>query len=97
MAERKRSTAKRAEGLVGDLARRGEVRARDMQKLAKTLVDRVERNRSELARLIQKEIGRQVKALGLATRDEVETLRKRVAKLERPAKPRSRAAPKKKT
>ena len=60
--------------VVGDLARRGEVRARDFQKLARTLVERLERNRAELTRLVQKEINRQVKALGLATRDEVDAL-----------------------
>jgi polyhydroxyalkanoate synthesis regulator phasin len=78
---------------VADLARRGEVRARDLQKLAKAVLDRADQSRTELTRLIQKEITRQVKALGLATRDEVDTLKKRVAKLEKPAKPRS--APKK--
>jgi len=72
------------------------VRARDFQKLARTLIDRAERNRTELTRLVQKEISRQVKALGLATRDEVEALRKRVRALERkPAKARKPSAPKK--
>jgi polyhydroxyalkanoate synthesis regulator phasin len=84
----------RKRDVVGDLARRGEVRARDLQKLARTLVDRVERNRNELARLVQKEIRRQINALGLATREEVDTLRKRIRQLESKA-PR-KTSPKKK-
>ena len=81
--------------VVGDLARRGEVRARDLQKLARTLVDRVERNRAELTRLIQKEIRRQINALGLATRDEVDALRKRIRILEAKAPKKSSPAKKK--
>jgi len=81
--------------VVGDLARRGEVRARDLQKLARTLVERVERNRNELTRLVQKEIRRQINALGLATREEVDTLRKRVRQLEGRA-PRKKSPAKKK-
>lgn len=94
MAERKGSAGKGAEGLVGDLARRGELRARDLQKLAKDAVERAERNRGELARLIQKEFSRQVKALELATRGEVDALRERFGKHERRAtKPRTRSEP----
>ena len=98
MAEARDSTGKspaeRAESVVADLARRGEVRARDLQKALRTLAERAERNRTELTRLIQKEINRQVKALGLATRDEVDALRKRIRELEKP-KTRPRSAPKK--
>jgi polyhydroxyalkanoate synthesis regulator phasin len=98
VAEPKRGTsrtaAQRAETVVADLARRGELRARDLQRLARELVDRAERNRTELTRLIQKEINRQVKTLGLATQDEVDALRKRVSELERP-KSRSRSTAKK--
>jgi BMFP domain-containing protein YqiC len=83
------------ESVVGQLARRGEVRARDLQNLAKTVVDRIERNRAELARLVQKEIRRQVNAVGLATRDEVEALRKRIHQLEQkkaPTKARAKSS-----
>jgi polyhydroxyalkanoate synthesis regulator phasin len=81
--------------VVGELARRGEVRARDLQKLARTLADRVERNRTELSRLVQKEIRRQINALGLATREEVDTLRKRIRQLESKT-PRKKTSPAKK-
>jgi polyhydroxyalkanoate synthesis regulator phasin len=85
----------RKRDVVGDLARRGEVRARDLQKLARTLMERAERNRNELTRLVQKEIRRQINALGLATREEVDTLRKRIRHLESKA-PRKRPPAKKK-
>jgi polyhydroxyalkanoate synthesis regulator phasin len=83
MSERKSGSGRRsAERVVGDLARRGEVRARDLQKFAREIFERAERNRKELTGLIQKEIRRQMKALGLATRDDVEKLRKRIRELE---------------
>ncbi len=75
----------RAEKIMKDLAKRGEVRARDMQKAARELADRSARNRKELVGLIQKEIRRQIKGLGLATRDDVDRLQRRVRELERPA------------
>lgn len=89
---------KRAERVVGELAKRGEARAKDIEKLARALFERAERNRTELTRLIQKEIRRQMNAVGLATRDEVEALRKRVRELEgkSPARSRKPSAAKKK-
>ena len=56
---------------MGDLAQRGETRTKDIQKAARELAERSARNQRELARLIQKEIKRQVESLGLATRDDV--------------------------
>src|SRR5438132_5470425 len=89
------AVADKQKSVVGDLARRGEVRARDLQRLARTIADRIERNRTEITRLVQKEIRRQINAMGLATREEVEALRKRIRQLETKA-PRKRSAPKKK-
>jgi polyhydroxyalkanoate synthesis regulator phasin len=90
----------RAEKVFRELAERGEVRARDLQKVAQEMADRSARNREELARLIRKEIKRQISSLGLATRNDVERLSTRVRKLEgssgtkstakkKPAKPRA--------
>lgn len=73
----------RAEKVVKDLAARGEVRARDLGKAARELAERSERNRQELVRLVQKEIRRQVHSLGLATRQDVERLQKRIRDLEK--------------
>lgn len=72
----------RAEKFVSELQKRGEVRARDLQKAAQQVVDRSKRNREELVRLIRKEIRRQVQTLGLATKDDVERVARRVRALE---------------
>ena len=73
----------RAEKLVRELAKRGEVRVRDIQRTTQELVDRSMRNRQELVRLIQKEIKRQIASLGVASREDVDKLAKRVKDLER--------------
>jgi polyhydroxyalkanoate synthesis regulator phasin len=72
----------RAEKIIGDLARRGETRTKDIQKAARDLADRSARNQRDLARLIQKEIKRQIETLGLATRDDVGRLQRRMKELE---------------
>lgn len=72
----------RAEKIVADLAQRGETRSKDIQKAARELADRSVRDQRDLARLIQKEIKRQIEGLGLATRDDVGRLQRRVKDLE---------------
>jgi polyhydroxyalkanoate synthesis regulator phasin len=80
--------ADRAGRIVDQLAKRGESRAKDIQKAARGIADRNARDRRDLMRLIQKEIRRQVETLGLARRTEVDKLDKRLAQLEgKPAKP----------
>lgn len=66
-----------------DLAKRGEDRARVLQKQAKQVADRSARSRKELVGLVQKEIRRQIRALGVATRDDIERLQRRVRELEK--------------
>jgi polyhydroxyalkanoate synthesis regulator phasin len=82
MAERNKGARDRAQRIVSDLAKRGESRAKSLQKQAKEVAERSARSRHELAGLIQKEIRRQIRSLGLATRDEVERLQRRVRQLE---------------
>jgi polyhydroxyalkanoate synthesis regulator phasin len=90
----------RAERIMGELATRGESRARDIQKAARELADRSARNQRDLVRLVQKEIRRQMESRGFATREEVERLRARVQQLEKlekkSAPKKKRAAPKRK-
>jgi len=75
--------AERAGKLVGDLAKRGETRTKDIQKTARGIADRSARDRRDLMRLIQKEIRRQVEALGLARSTDVEKLDERLRELEK--------------
>jgi polyhydroxyalkanoate synthesis regulator phasin len=97
MAERPRQ---RAERIVADLAKRGETRAKGLQKAARGIADRSTRSRKEIVSLVQKEIRRQIRSLGLATRDEVDRLQRRIRDLEkggsaRKAKPKPKPKPKK--
>lgn len=93
MPERKKANPSgRAQRIVSDLAKRGESRAKDLQKAARELAERSARNRRELASLVQKEIRRQIKGLGLATRDEIDRLQRRVRELEKSATVRRSSA-----
>jgi polyhydroxyalkanoate synthesis regulator phasin len=83
----------RTQRIVNDLAKRGESRAKDIQKTVREIAERSDQSRKELGSLIQKEIRRQIRALGLATRDDVERVQRRVRDLEKGGGTR-RAAPK---
>lgn len=54
-------------------------------KAAQELLEWSNRNRERLTELVRKEVRSQLKAVGVASRDEVEALRKRVRQLERGA------------
>ncbi|HZP89889.1 MAG TPA: hypothetical protein VFC04_02705 [Actinomycetota bacterium] len=54
-----------------------------VQRLAKELMDWSTRNRERVVDLVQREVKAQLKLVGVASRDEVEALRKRVRELER--------------
>lgn len=56
-----------------------------VQKFAQDLMDWSTKNRERLTELIRGEVRTQLKALGVATRDEVDSLKKRVRELERGA------------
>jgi hypothetical protein len=63
-------------------------------KTARELLEWSNRNRERLSDLVRSEVRSQVKTLGLATRDDVDALRKRIRDLERaerPARKRSTA------
>jgi len=67
-------------------------------KTAKDLLDWSNRNRERFTDLVRSEVRSQVKTLGLATRDDVDALRKRVRELERAGKPaRKRSTAKRST
>jgi polyhydroxyalkanoate synthesis regulator phasin len=68
--------------------------AEQVKKTAKDLLEWSNKNRERLSDLVRSEVRSQVKTLGLATRDDVDALRKRVRTLERegtPAKKKSTA------
>ena len=77
---------------IDELAERGEGRARDLQRSARELADRSAKNRRELMGLISKEIRRQIAALGVATKSDVDRLGKRVRDLEKTKTPKKASA-----
>src|SRR2546423_15465701 len=51
--------------------------------LARELLNWSQRSRERITELVQTEVKRQLKAIGIATRDDLDTLRSRVRELER--------------
>lgn len=69
---------RQAEKFARDLVKKGELRASNVTGLAEEIVKRSQQNAQMVQSLITSEIRRQVKALGLATRDDLERLNRRV-------------------
>lgn len=76
-------TATKAEQLVKQLVRSGEAAGDQMGELVDDLLDRQRKNRESMLVLVRTESVRAVRAMGLATKEEVERLEDRVADLER--------------
>jgi polyhydroxyalkanoate synthesis regulator phasin len=92
---------KKAEDLARGLARQGEIRRDQVAGLAGDLMEWSRRNRDRLLELIRREVRKQIARAGVATKDEVDALKRRIRELEREArtaaasatrKPRSTAA-----
>ena len=74
-------TQQRAEAIVKDLVKAGEVRAEQATERRNELLERSRKNTEALMATIRKEVREQVKSLGLATQHDVENLRKEIASL----------------
>lgn len=86
-------TQARAEAIVAELVRAGEVQAGRTEDLVGALVERSRRNTDRLLELVRKEVRSQIQSLGLATRSDVERLEAEVARLRAgDAAPAERAA-----
>lgn len=91
-------TRNRAEQLVREMVKSGEVRRDQASSLVKNAMEFSRENRKELGALIRSEIRNQVAALGLATARDVQRLERRVARLEnRSQGPSTQASRTKKT
>jgi polyhydroxyalkanoate synthesis regulator phasin len=88
-------TQQRAEAIVKDLVKAGEVQASQATQRRNELLERSRQNTENMFAAIRKEVGEQVKALGLATQSDVEALRKEISTLKRAGAPAKAAAPKK--
>jgi polyhydroxyalkanoate synthesis regulator phasin len=73
----------KAEDMARALARQGEIRRDQVSGLARDLVDWSRRNRERLLDLIRREVKKQISRTGVATKDEIDSLKRRVRELER--------------
>ena len=84
----------RAEALVKDLVKAGDVQKGKAQKAIDDLLERSRKGGEELRQLIRREISEQVGALGLATRDDIARLEARLEEIAgAPPSPDAQAPP----
>lgn len=76
-------TRSSAERTVRVLVRQGDVASDQVAEVVHGLLERSRRNREALGQLVTAEVQRVVRSMGLATHDEVLSLRKQVADLKR--------------
>lgn len=86
-------TVNRAEKIVREFVKAGDVRSGEVPEVVRDLVERSRANRREIARFVRAELRSQIESLGLATKRDLERLDRRVTRLE----DRAKAAPKKTT
>jgi polyhydroxyalkanoate synthesis regulator phasin len=75
-------TRHRAEQIAKELVKSGEVRRDQAGGWTKMLLDASRENRQELIRFLRSEIRNQVQGLGLATKDDLERMERRLARVE---------------
>lgn len=75
-------TRQHAERVVKDLVQAGEVRRKQASVVVKDLMEISRANRGEFMRVIGAEVRTQIENLGLATKQDVERLERRIARLE---------------
>jgi heparin binding hemagglutinin HbhA len=76
-------TQQRADAIVKDLVKRGEVQAEQAAARRDELVARSRQNTERLVDTVRKEVRDQVRALGLATQSDVDALRKEIASVKK--------------
>ena len=82
----------RAEGIINDLVKAGEIQREQAQERVEELVDRSKRNTEQLVDMVRKELQQQLSSMGLATKADIARIEARIASLD--GKPKTAAAPK---
>jgi polyhydroxyalkanoate synthesis regulator phasin len=82
-AGREALTPRKAQDLAQALVRQGEARRDQASALSRQLLEWSRRSSDRFRETIRSEVRRQISRSGLATKDEVDTLRRRVRELER--------------
>lgn len=72
-------TQSRAEAIVKELVKAGEVQAQRTEELVSQLVERSRKNTDKLLEVVRKEVRDQIAGLGLATKDDIARLEKKLA------------------
>ena len=72
-------TQSRAEAIVKDLVKAGEVQAQRTEELVNQLVERSRKNTDRLLEVVRKEVRDQIAGLGLATKDDFARLEKKMS------------------
>ena len=85
-AGREALTPKKAEELARALVQQGQARADQAGKIARELVDWSRKSSERLRDAIGQEVKKQIAKAGVATKDEVEALKRRIRELESRAK-----------
>lgn len=85
-------TRNKAERVVRDLVKAGDVRKDQTSVVVKELLRRSAENRKELTNFVRSEIKHQIEGLGLASKRDVERLERRVARIESRSKNAAEAA-----
>jgi polyhydroxyalkanoate synthesis regulator phasin len=85
-------TRDRAEAIVKDLVKAGEVQQKQTQKRVDELVERSRANTEQLLDIVRKEITAQLSAVGIATKDDIARLEAKIA-AGGPAAPSRASAP----
>ena len=75
-------TRHRAEQMVKELVKAGDVRRQEASGTVRELLERSRENRKELSRFVRSELQNQIATLGLATKRDLERMERRVARLE---------------
>jgi polyhydroxyalkanoate synthesis regulator phasin len=84
-------TQARAEAIIKDLVKAGEVQTEQAQKAVEDLVERSRKNSERLVETVRREVRQQVANLGLATQDDIKRLERKIAAASRPAAKKSAA------
>jgi polyhydroxyalkanoate synthesis regulator phasin len=74
-------TQGRAEALVRDLVKAGEVQADQTREVVADLIERSRKNSEHLLRTVRKEVRAQITSLGLASQDDLDRLEERISKM----------------
>ena len=88
----------RAEAIINDLVKTGEIQREQAQQRVDDLMERSRRNTETLVDLVRRELQQQLSAMGLATKSDIKRLESRIEALSRAgngAAAKTPAAPKK--